>query len=166
MALVNPTQVDPNTEANASDVNTPINQLADQINGNIEAVNLASGSVTKDKLSLPKTVDSNGWTVYDYGSWKEYSHIWTGLSGSLAAGIAINVVSNVALPSGIGATELIPSIYGNANGAGVSWITYYFNGLDVTNSTATQTFSLAARNTSSSTQTLTGGWVEVRFIER
>lgn len=33
---------------------------------------IADGAVTSAKLNPSKTTDANGWTVYDYGTWKEY----------------------------------------------------------------------------------------------
>jgi len=34
---------------------------------------LNSASIGSSKLNLSKTVDANGWTVYDYGTFKQYS---------------------------------------------------------------------------------------------
>ena len=50
MGLVNPTQVVSGNEIKASDVNTPVNQLANVINGNIESVNIKDGGIGANKL--------------------------------------------------------------------------------------------------------------------
>jgi len=34
---------------------------------------IADDAVTSDKLAPSKTTDANGWTVYDFGTWKRYS---------------------------------------------------------------------------------------------
>jgi hypothetical protein len=51
MAHVSPTQVAPSDEITAASVNTPNNQLADAINGNIDDTNLASAAVTTAKIA-------------------------------------------------------------------------------------------------------------------
>ena len=53
------------------------------LNGNVDSDNLKNGAVTRekiaagaissDKLSVERYVDSNGWTVSDYGGYKRYS---------------------------------------------------------------------------------------------
>ena len=48
--LVTPTQSNPNDTIEAADINTPVNQLAAVINGNIETANLADASVTSAKI--------------------------------------------------------------------------------------------------------------------
>lgn len=51
MGLVSPTQSSPGETIEAADINTPINQLAAVINGNIETANLADSSVTTAKVA-------------------------------------------------------------------------------------------------------------------
>jgi hypothetical protein len=50
MGLVSPTQSNPGDTIEAADVNTPVNELADAVNGNIDTENLADGAVTTPKL--------------------------------------------------------------------------------------------------------------------
>jgi hypothetical protein len=38
----------------------------------ITTAKIANSAVTSAKLAPSKTTDANGWTVYDYGTWKEY----------------------------------------------------------------------------------------------
>jgi len=47
MTLVSPTQVSPNDEVAASSINTPVNQIAAVVNGNIDDTNIASVSGSK-----------------------------------------------------------------------------------------------------------------------
>ena len=47
---------------------------------------LADDAVTSDKLNPSKTLDANGWTVYDYGNWKEYTKRTASATGALATG--------------------------------------------------------------------------------
>lgn len=49
MGVVNPTQSNAGDTIEAADINTPVNQLAAVINGNIDATNLADASVTTSK---------------------------------------------------------------------------------------------------------------------
>lgn len=51
MGTVNPTQSSPGDTIEASDVNTPVNQIAAVINGGIETVNLADDAVTTAKIA-------------------------------------------------------------------------------------------------------------------
>lgn len=61
MTLVTPQQSNPGEEANASDINTPINQLAAVINGNIDDDNVSSLSGTKISAgTLPGTAHATG----------------------------------------------------------------------------------------------------------
>ena len=50
MALVSPAQVTDGSSIDAADVNTPINQLATEINGNLDANNLATNAVSTAKI--------------------------------------------------------------------------------------------------------------------
>lgn len=51
IGLVSPTQSSPGETIEASDINTPVNQLAAVINGSIETANLADSAVTTAKLA-------------------------------------------------------------------------------------------------------------------
>lgn len=51
MGLVSPQQSNPGDTIEAADINTPVNQLAAVINGNIEAANLADSAVTTAKVA-------------------------------------------------------------------------------------------------------------------
>lgn|SRR5574343_541462 len=51
MTLVNPTQVIPESEILSSDVNTPINQLANVINGNLDGDNIKDDGIPAGKLA-------------------------------------------------------------------------------------------------------------------
>ena len=50
MALINITPIQDGTTAQASQVNTPLQTIVDEFNGNISSVNLANGAVTTNKL--------------------------------------------------------------------------------------------------------------------
>lgn len=62
---------------------------------------IQDGAVTGIKLNLSKTTDANGWTVYDYGNWKEYIKTFGTYSQTANAGLAnerYTLVSNQAGP--------------------------------------------------------------------
>jgi hypothetical protein len=133
--------------ANANDINDRLGKVADAFNGHVDTDNLeneavtreklAPQSVTSDKLNFSKTVDANGWTVYDYGIWKEYFINLTVDVGSLAAGA--NVAANPITLWPVGRTETdlwvtrSYTINGNAPFFKVDW---EFNTLYITNVTA------------------------------
>lgn len=57
MSLVSPTQVSDGTTADASDVNTPINQLAAVINGNIDNSNIVAGAAIDGSKLANSSID-------------------------------------------------------------------------------------------------------------
>lgn len=57
MTLVSPTQVSDGTTADASDVNTPINQLAAVINGNIDNSNIVAGAAIDGSKLANSSID-------------------------------------------------------------------------------------------------------------
>jgi len=92
MTLLNITDVQDDTAADANDLNIRFTQVSQVVNGNIDAQNLldsavtsgklASSSVTSTKLAPGVTQDANGWTVFDMGTFKMYKKkVTTTLSG-------------------------------------------------------------------------------------
>lgn len=75
MATVSPTQVSPGDEISAASVNTPINQLAAQINGNLDDTNisgisgskLAAGTVPESAMATPRGFKVGTFTVTGTG---------------------------------------------------------------------------------------------------
>jgi hypothetical protein len=51
MTVVNPTQSSPGDTIEAADVNTPVNQLAAVLNGNVDSTNLADNAVATAKIA-------------------------------------------------------------------------------------------------------------------
>ena len=111
MTLLNITDVQDDTAADANDLNSRFTQVSQVVNGNIDAQNisdsavtqskLASGAVTVSKLGLTKTQDANGWTVYDFGAWKEYRKKVTYVSpGAIPAAQRTPIANAVTLPVG------------------------------------------------------------------
>jgi hypothetical protein len=93
-------------------------------------------NLTAPVRSAIKTVDANGWTVSDFGTYKQYNKRWTGLlnTASLAAGANMsfttdNLPVGVTTTSGLhvdatygGGSSTDPSVVGqltSANGAGL-----------------------------------------------
>lgn len=75
--------------------NSLIDDLRTMITANATSVNTAAlinASVTSAKLAPSKTTDANGWTVYDYGTWKEYTK-------NLSLSFTINAVSAASSPT-------------------------------------------------------------------
>lgn len=63
------------------------------------AANLPAGSVMSSSLGLSKTVDANGWTVYNYGAHKVYNYRQS-FSVTKVSGEYVDLTA-VALPVGI-----------------------------------------------------------------
>lgn len=63
MGIINPTQSNPGDTIEADDINTPVNQLKNEINGNIESVNIKDGAITTadiadDAVTTDKIADN------------------------------------------------------------------------------------------------------------
>jgi hypothetical protein len=56
--------------------------------------------ITQNQVTLPKTVDANGWTVYDHGTFKEYRKRVT-FSVTVNLGPTSFPVSSTNLPVGV-----------------------------------------------------------------
>jgi len=51
MPIVTPDQVLPDTEIRAENVNNPVNQIAELVNGRLDSANLADGAITSAKIA-------------------------------------------------------------------------------------------------------------------
>lgn len=72
MGLVSPSQSNAGDTIEASDINNPINQLSAVINGNIDATNIADGSITGSKIS--------GGNSSMFTAWQSWTPTWTNLT--------------------------------------------------------------------------------------
>lgn len=94
------------------------NKITDRrVFAQLGAENLEDDSVTSSKLNPSKTVDANGWTVRDYGTWKEYNKLftWTG-SQSVGAHAGFDILGGSVLPVGLSnLTGSFLSFIGSAN---------------------------------------------------
>jgi hypothetical protein len=58
--------------------------------------------VTNNEIAFSKTVDANGWTVYNYGAFKKYAKFFSGGSiGSLVSQANYTAISGAVLPVGM-----------------------------------------------------------------
>lgn len=76
MSLVSPTQVSDGTTADASDVNTPINQLAAVINGNIDNSNIVAGAAIDGAKLAANSIDI-GAKASTWDGWIAVTDTWT-----------------------------------------------------------------------------------------
>lgn len=76
MTLVSPTQVSDGTTADASDVNTPINQLAAVINGNIDNSNIVAGAAIDGSKLANSSIDL-GAKASVFDGWVGVTESWT-----------------------------------------------------------------------------------------
>lgn len=97
-------------DASANLWNQRFATIVDTINGGLDSTNLASssvattqlvnGSVTSAKMNLTKSVDANGWTKYDYGTFQQYYKKGT-TSTSVGAGGWTSYNASTNLPVGM-----------------------------------------------------------------
>lgn len=76
MSLVSPTQVSDGSTADASDINTPVNQLAAVINGNIDNSNIVSGAAIDGAKIASNSIDI-GAKASTWDGWIAVSDTWT-----------------------------------------------------------------------------------------
>ncbi len=76
MTLVSPTQVSDGTTADAADINTPVNQLAAVINGNIDNSNIVSGAAIDGAKLAANSIDI-GAKASTWDGWIAVSDTWT-----------------------------------------------------------------------------------------
>jgi hypothetical protein len=72
-------------------------KLAD---ANVTTAKLASSAVTNAKIQFATTVDANGWSIYNYGSYKIYRKVSSQSSISIAAADRTSF-ANISLPVGM-----------------------------------------------------------------
>jgi len=138
----------------------PNGQLAD---GVVSTGQLAGGSVTSAKLAPGKTVDANGWTVYDFGTFKEYAKRFTGgsVSGLGSLGSA-TLFSAQNLPVDVTKNDVLATIGGGTDGTSGS---RYVWSTDINQSgSAATTFGINVRNITGTTLSESGLQCVVRLI--
>lgn len=65
---------------------------------------MAETKVTQNEVKFSKTVDANGWTVYDYGEWKEYAITKYWSAGTPAATAVVS--TTVPYPVGLSSSSI------------------------------------------------------------
>ena len=112
MGLITLTNIEDGQDAVANALNERFGKIVDTVNGNIDSQNLknnavtrekiAPRSVTSDKLFIDKYIDENGWTVTDYGSYKEWTITKTGTPNvNIPAYGVANGFINIPFPEGV-----------------------------------------------------------------
>lgn len=76
MGLVSPTQVSDGTTADASDINTPVNQIAAVVNGNIDNSNIAAAAAIDGSKLAANSIDI-GAKASVFDGWIAVSDTWT-----------------------------------------------------------------------------------------
>ena len=137
MGLVTITDIQDGTDADANDVNSRFATVVSEINGGLDSANLANNAVTQakiaaasvssDKLTLSKTQDANGWTVYDFGTFKQYRKKGT-FQVTIPGYGWISGEGEVALPAGMSSlgTRFLDAATGS-NDAAVTVNPYFTN---------------------------------------
>lgn len=119
---------------------------------------MARTKVTQLQANFSKTTDANGWTVYDYGNWKEYRKRIT--FSQTIAGLAVLTVSSTNLPVGVSnyTGHYFNYIWTATGNAGVLLIVAE---LGSTSATALQ-FTTATTDTISRSYS---GWIDVSLVQ-
>lgn len=131
----------------------------------VTSAKLASSSVTSAKMSLTKSTDANGWSVYDYGSWKEYVKTFGPYSTTSLASLGVATLgSDGNFPVGV-VPNTVQMTYVNSSIASASNRYFIAPIVDITASSIT-TFDINARNITSSTLSTSGLYLTVRLKEK
>lgn len=111
---------------------------------------VADGSVTSSKLGLTKSTDANGWTVYDYGTFKRYNkRVYFSMTKAHFEGFTLASTTYPSGMSGIGSNYLHMSASGGTDNYGLE----FWHNVDASNST---TLVVTAENVSGATRAYTG----------
>ena len=94
MALINITPIQDGTTAQASQVNTPLQTIVDEFNGNISSVNLANGAVTTNKLG-------DGAVTPDKRSAGDIIKTVTSTSRTASSSSYTSLTDNIVVPAGV-----------------------------------------------------------------
>lgn len=120
-------------------------------------------NIPSTSINFTKTIDANGWTVYDYGAWKEYTRRWTGIDpGSINAHGIAQVVSGLSLPVGKSPSNSLISVSTTAASASSACIATM--GYNTSSSSTTDTYNVYLRNTQTLPASPTGVAITV-FIK-
>lgn len=116
MALANIPDLNNGTKADANDINALKAAILAEMNGNLDSDNFAAqsvgeselkpDSVTSEKLAPTKSQDANGWTTYDYGTWKEYYKVFSHDLNNIDAGINYGFIAVSNWPVGKAENDL------------------------------------------------------------
>lgn len=112
-----------------------------------------------------KTVDANGWTVYNYGAWKEYSKVWTGINPGVApAGGVVPIVTSAPMPVGVSPSKVSYSITTLSSDGPARW--YASMNVNATSTSTSETIAAHVRNLTSVSLTPTDMSFHIRLIEK
>ena len=79
---------------------------------------MAETKVTGKEIAFSKTVDANGWTVYDYGTFKQYRKLGS-FTQSVGASSWVSGVGSTGLPYGMSTlgTSFVEAAIGTSDAA-------------------------------------------------
>lgn len=132
-------------------------------NNAVTTASIANSAVTSAKLSPTKSVDANGWTVMDMGTWKRYSKRVTFSQTVAANSIAALTVSSTNFPSGITTLGTRELIYQRSLSVGFGADSNI--SVESLDTAASTSFTWSVRNNSSSSRTFTG-FIDIAITER
>lgn len=108
--------------------------------------NAPDDSVTTRMLNPTKSTDANGWTMHDYGNWKEYSKQFGPYSpGAVAGGSGANLTTTANMPVGV-SPSMVTMQETIAGGLNTSQFNTGTSSYDPASTSQTFTFTLAIRN--------------------
>lgn len=111
-----------------------------------------------------KSTDSNGWTVYDYGNFKEYIKQFGAYSTSSLASLgSATLASTQAYPTGIAPNTTFVTVWGASAALSNRYSLFITNFISASTS---DTFNIQARNITSATISDSDIYVFVRMISK
>lgn len=153
----------PNNTVSPFDIGTA--EHMNNIKSNIDALASGSGlgdaSVTSSALALSKSVDGNGWTVYNFGTFKKYTRVLGDYTAASVGSLTPTTVATaVAMPSGKAGNTLTGGFITLPETT--AWVPFLVFDPD----TASTTFNISVRNVTSVSQSGNIGKAMVCFMDR
>lgn len=136
--------------------------LGKSIDGSVNSLS----SIPSSALALSKTTDANGWTMYDYGTWKEYAKVFGPYNpGAISSDSGATLTTGANMPVGVAPNAVsITTSHSIAGGPNGSQVIFGTGGYDHTSSSTSFTYSLFLRNITGVSLTPTGVTVTVKLV--
>lgn len=136
-------------------------------NNSVVTSNITDSAVTSAKLAPTKSTDANGWTTYDYGTWKKYiKRFGPYTTGSIATLGQSTIDTNGNMPVSVAPNDVYMSNSWNNNSSNSSQLVIGPNGYDATSTSTSFTYSITLRNITGSSVTYTNVYFSMELTTK